>query len=62
MALHVLPANAGWIFQEAWWPPIGAILCVIYAGALLRASLPLAERMATEGEEAILRRLTRSGE
>jgi hypothetical protein len=62
MALHVLPANAGWVFQEAWWPPVGAVLSVVYAGVLLRASLPLAARMAREGEEAILRRLTRSGE
>jgi hypothetical protein len=62
MALHVLPANAGWVFQEAWWPPVGAVLCVLYAGGLLRASLPMAERMARDGEETILQRLTRSGE
>ncbi len=62
MALHVLPANAGWVFQEAWWTPVGAVLCIAYAAVLLRASLPLAERLAREGEEAILRRLTLSGE
>ena len=62
MALHVLPANAGWLFQEAWWPPLGAVLCAVYAAVLLRASFPLAERMAREGEEAIVHRLVRSGE
>lgn len=60
--LHVLPAYAHGVFQEAWWPPVGAVLSVLYAGALLRASLPLAERMAREGEEAIVHRLVRAGE
>jgi hypothetical protein len=62
MALHVLPHTAGWIFQEAWWTPVAAVLSTAYAAVLLRASLPLAERMAVDGEEAILGRLTRSGE
>ena len=62
LALHVLPANAGGIFQEAWWPPLAAALSVAYAAALLRISLPMAEEMARAGEDAILRRLTRSGE
>ena len=62
MLFHVLPNFAhGW-FQEAWWPPVGAVLCVLYAAFLLRASLPVAERTARDAEEAILRRLTRSGE
>ena len=61
-ALHVLPSVAHGVFQEAWWTPVGAVLCATYAAALLRASLPLAERMARDGEEAILERLVRSGE
>ena len=61
-ALHVLKTYAHGIFQEDWWPPVAMVFSVVYAAALLRASLPLAERMAREGEEMILERLTRSGE
>lgn len=62
MLVHILPNFAHGVFQEAWWPPVGAVLGALYAWGLLRASLPIAERAAVEGEEAILRRLTRSGE
>ena len=61
LALHVLPNFSEWT-QEGWWTPVGALFSVTYAAVLLRRSLPLAERMARDGEEAILRRLTRSGE
>ena len=62
LLLHILPGNAHGIFQEPWWPPVGAVLSVLYAATLLRISLPLAAERARDGEEAILRRLTRSGE
>jgi hypothetical protein len=42
--------------------PVGAVGSAIYAGALLRASLGTAERIAAEGEGTILERLTRPGE
>jgi hypothetical protein len=61
-ALHVLRTYAHGIFQEEWWPPVAVAFSVAYAALLLRASLPLAARMAREGEEMILERLTRSGE
>jgi hypothetical protein len=62
LGLHVLPSVGWWIFQEAWWPAVAGLLAVLYAAALLRASLPLASRMAARGEELILERMTRSGE
>jgi hypothetical protein len=62
LALHVLRTYAHGIFQEPWWPAAAIVFSVAYAAALLRAALPLAERMAREGEEMILERLTRSGE
>jgi hypothetical protein len=61
-ALHVLRHNAQGFFQEEWWPPVAVAFSLLYAGALLRASLPLAERMAEQEEETILRRLTRPEE
>jgi len=61
-ALHVLRHNAQGFFQEEWWPPVAAAFSILYAAALLRASLPLAERMAAQEEEAILRRMTRAEE
>ena len=57
-ALHVLRHNAEGFFQEEWWPPVAAIFSVVYAGVLLGLSVRLAERVAADGEEAILRRLT----
>jgi hypothetical protein len=62
LVLHVLRTYAHGVFQEDWWPPVAAVLSVAYAATLLRASLPVAERMARQGEEMILERLTRSGE
>lgn len=61
-ALHVLKTYAHGVFQEAWWPPVAVAFSVAYAAVLWRTSLPLAARMADEGEDAILERLTRSGE
>jgi hypothetical protein len=61
-ALHVLRHNAQGFFQEDWWPPVAVAFSLLYAGALLRASLPLAERLASQEEETILRRLTRPEE
>ncbi len=61
LALHVLPAFSEW-FQEPWWTAVGAVFSLAYAAVLLRRSFPLAERIAREGEEAILERLARPGE
>jgi hypothetical protein len=62
LALHVLRHNAKGFFQEEWWPPVAVAFSLLYAGALLRASLPVAERTAAREEDAILRRLTRPAE
>jgi len=61
-ALHVLRHFGLGFFQEEWWPPVAMAFSVLYAALLLRASLPLAERLAGDAEEAILRRLTRPEE
>jgi hypothetical protein len=61
-ALHVLRHFGLGFFQEDWWPPVAAAFSVAYAAVLLRASLPLAERLAADSEESILRRLTRPEE
>jgi hypothetical protein len=60
--LVILPSVAhGW-FLEEWWPPVGVVVSLAYAAALLRASLGVAEQAARDRGPAILDRLVRGNE
>jgi hypothetical protein len=62
LALLVLPHFAPGFFDSPWWLALASVLCPLYAGALLKASWPMAEEVAGNGEEMIVRRMVRSSE